>query len=31
MGKYNYWCYMSLVQRWHMHHDVSCLANISYT
>ena len=31
MGKYNRWCYISPVQRWHVHHEVSCLANISYT
>ncbi len=31
MGKYNRWCYANPVQCWHMRHDVSCLATISYT
>ena len=31
MGKYNRWCCANPVQYWHMRHDVSCLATISYT
>ena len=31
MGKYNHWCCANPVQCWHMRHDVSCLATISYT